>query len=97
MSNRYQLTSTKHILLLIQPIPILPSTILLVELKELKEQIKDSYGKDIIKTSASSMGTPILFMRNKDSALIMHTDYKQRNKVIVKNKYTWQKFDDSFD
>lgn len=43
------------------------------------------------------MGTPILFMRNKDSALIMHTDYKQQNKVIVKNKYTWQKFDDSFD
>jgi len=57
------------------------------ELKELKEQLKDLLDKGFIRPSTSPWGASVLFVRNKDGSLWMCIDYRQLNKVTIKNKY----------
>ena len=66
------------------------------ELRELKEQLKDILDKRFIRPSVSPWGTPILFMRKKDSSLRMCIEHRQLNKVTVKNKYPLSRIDDLF-
>ncbi|KAH0679850.1 hypothetical protein KY284_020935 [Solanum tuberosum] len=66
------------------------------ELKELKEQLKDLLDKGFIRPSVSSWGAPVLFVRKKDGSLRMCIDYRQLNKVTIKNKYPLPKIDDLF-
>ena len=58
-----------------QPISIPPYKMALVELKELKEQLKDLLDKGFIRPSISLWGTPVLFVKKKDSSLRMCIDY----------------------
>ncbi|KAH0776452.1 hypothetical protein KY290_007863 [Solanum tuberosum] len=67
------------------------------ELKELKEQLKDLLAKGFIRPSVSPWGAPILFVRKKDCSLRMCIDYRQLNKVTIKNKYPLPRIDDLFD
>ena len=67
------------------------------ELKELKEQLKDLLDKGFIRPSVSPWGAPILFVRKKDGSLCMCIDYRQLNKVTIKNKYPLPRIDDLFD
>ena len=67
------------------------------ELKELKEQLKDLLDKGFIRPSVSPWGAPVLFVRKKDGSLRMCIDYRQLNKVTVKNKYPLPRIDDLFD
>ena len=64
------------------------------ELKELKEQLKDLLDKVFIRHSISPWGAPLLFVRKKDGSLRMFIDYRQFNKVTIKNKYHIPKIDD---
>ncbi|KAF3637893.1 RNA-directed DNA polymerase -like protein [Capsicum annuum] len=80
-----------------QPISILPYKMAPVELKELKEKLRDLLDKGFIKPSVSPKGTPFLFVRKKDSSLRMCIDYRQLNKVTAKNKYPLPRIDDLFD
>ena len=68
-----------------------------VELKELKEQLKDLLNKGFIRPSISPWGAPVLFVKKKDGSLRMCIDYRQLNKVTIKNKYPIPKIDDMFD
>ena len=43
------------------------------------------------------MGTPVLFVKKKDGSLRMCIDYRQLNKVIIKNKYPLPRIGDLFD
>ena len=43
------------------------------------------------------MGALVLFVKKKDGTLILCIDYRQLNKVIVKNKYPFPRIDDLFD
>ncbi|MDV3190830.1 MAG: hypothetical protein Q8838_02920, partial [Candidatus Phytoplasma australasiaticum] len=70
-----------------QPISIPPYRIAPEELKELKEQLKDLFEKVFFQPSTSPWGAPILFVRKKDGSLRMCIDYRQLNKVTIKNKY----------
>jgi hypothetical protein len=45
----------------------------------------------------SPWGAPILFVKKKNGTLILCIDFRQLNKVIVKNKYSLLKIDDLFD
>ena len=67
------------------------------ELKELKEQLKDHLDKGFIRPSISPWGAPVLFVKKKDGSLRMCIDYRQLNKVTIKNKYPIPRIDDLFD
>ena len=60
-----------------QPISILPYKMDPIELKELKEQLKDLLDKGFIRPIISPWGAPVLFVKNKDGSLRMCIDYIQ--------------------
>ena len=68
-----------------------------VELKELKDQLKDLLDKGFIIPNISPWGVPVLFVRKKNSSLKMCIVYRQLNKVTIKNKYHIPRIDDLFD
>ena len=69
----------------------------LAELKELKFQLKDLLDKRFIQPSISPWGTPVLVLKNKDGSLRMCIDYRQLNKVTIKNKYLLPRIENLFD
>ncbi|KAH0678949.1 hypothetical protein KY284_020034 [Solanum tuberosum] len=80
-----------------QPILIPPYIMASAELKELKEKLKDLLDKGFIRPSISPWGDPVLFMKKNEGSLIMFIDYRQLNKVTIKNKYPIPGIDDLFD
>jgi len=52
--------------------------------------------KGYIRPSVSPLGTPILFMKKKDGILKIFIDYRQLNKVTIKNMYPLPRIDDLF-
>ncbi|KAH0637918.1 hypothetical protein KY289_037833 [Solanum tuberosum] len=80
-----------------RPISIPPYRMAPAELKDLKEQLKDLLDKGFIRPSVSPWGAPVLFVRKKDGFLRMCIDYRQLNKVTIKNKYPHPRIDDLFD
>ena len=80
-----------------QPIAIPPYRMAPAELKELKEQLRDLLDKGFIRPSCSPWGAPVLFVKKKDGSFRLCIDYRQLNKVTVKNKYPLPRIDDLFD
>ena len=68
-----------------------------VELKELKLQLQELLEKGFIHLSASLWGALVLFVKKKDGTLWLCVDYRQLNKMTVKNKYPLPRIDDLFD
>ena len=66
------------------------------ELKELKSQLQELLDKGFIRPSVSPWGAPVLFVKKKDGTLRMCIDYRQINKVIMKNKYPLPRIEDLF-
>ena len=64
------------------------------ERKELKVQLKDLLDKSFIRPSISPWGAPVLFVKKKDGSFRMCIDYRQLNKVTIKNKYPIPRIDD---
>ena len=79
------------------PISIVPYQMAPTELKELKAQLQDLLDKDFIRPSTSPWGAPVLFVKKKDGTLRLCIDYRQLNKVTIKNKYSLLRIDDLFD
>ncbi|GJU32994.1 putative reverse transcriptase domain-containing protein [Tanacetum coccineum] len=67
------------------------------EMKELSEQLQELSDKGFIRPSSSPSGTPVLFVKNKDGSFRMCIDYRELNKLIVKNRYPLLRIDDLFD
>ncbi|KAL5821813.1 hypothetical protein ACOSQ3_023695 [Xanthoceras sorbifolium] len=67
------------------------------ELKELKIQLQELLDKGFIRPSVSPWGAPVLFVKKKDGSLRLCIDYRQLNKLTVKNKYPLPRIDDLFD
>ena len=65
-----------------------------VELKELKLQLQELLEKGFIRPSVSLWGAPVLFVTKKDGTLRLCIDYRQLNKLTVKNKYLLPRIDD---
>ena len=68
-----------------------------IELKELKLQLQELLEKGFIRPSVSPWGAPVLFVKKKDGTLWLCIDYRQLNKLTVKNKYPLPRIDDLFD
>ncbi|EOX93994.1 DNA/RNA polymerases superfamily protein [Theobroma cacao] len=79
------------------PISIPPYRMAPAELKELKVQLQDLVDKGFIRSSISPWGAPVLFVKKKDGTLRLCIDYRQLNRVTIKNKYPLPWIDDLFD
>nr|GEX14457.1 putative reverse transcriptase domain-containing protein [Tanacetum cinerariifolium] len=66
------------------------------ELKELSEQLKELFKKGFIRPSSSPWGAPVLFVKKKDGSFRMCIDYRELNKLTIKNKYPLPRIDDLF-
>nr|GEX83811.1 hypothetical protein [Tanacetum cinerariifolium] len=64
---------------------------------ELSSQLKELQDKGFIQPSSSSWGTPVLFVKKKDGSFKMCIDYRELNKLTVKNRYPLFRIDDLFD
>ncbi|CAL2256384.1 unnamed protein product [Prunus armeniaca] len=53
--------------------------------------------KGFIRPSFSPWGAPVLFVKKKDGTMRLCIDYRQLNKVTVRNKYPLPRIDDLFD
>ncbi|GJT57278.1 putative reverse transcriptase domain-containing protein [Tanacetum coccineum] len=67
------------------------------EMKELMSQLQKLLDKGFIRPSSSPWGAPILFVKKKDGSMRMCIDYRELNKVTVKNVYPLPRIDDLFD
>jgi len=67
------------------------------KLIELKMQLQDLLDKNYISPNVSPYGAPILFVKKKDGTLRMYMDYRQLNKLTIKNKYPLPRIDELFD
>eukprot|EP00253_Pinus_taeda_P014522 PITA_14522 len=67
------------------------------ELTELKMQLQELLDKNYIRPSVSPWGAPVLFVKKKDGTFRMCIDYRQLNKLTIKNKYPLPRIDELFD
>ncbi|KAJ9544945.1 hypothetical protein OSB04_024652 [Centaurea solstitialis] len=67
------------------------------EMQELSNQLEELIEKGFIWPSSSPWGAPILFVKKKDGTLRMCIDYRELNKLTVKNRYLLPRIDDLFD
>ncbi|GJS79276.1 putative reverse transcriptase domain-containing protein [Tanacetum coccineum] len=67
------------------------------EMKELSEQLQELSNKGFIRPSSSPWGAPVLFFKKNDGSFRMCIDYRELNKLTVKNRYPLSRIDDLFD
>ncbi|KAI3704115.1 hypothetical protein L1987_74328 [Smallanthus sonchifolius] len=67
------------------------------EMQELASQIQELSDKGFIRPSHSPWGAPVLFVKKKDGSFRMCIDYRELNKLTVKNCYPLPRIDDLFD
>ena len=68
-----------------------------VELQELRVQLHELLDKGFIRPSTSPWGAPVLFAKKKDKTLRLSIDFRQLNRVTVKNRYPLPRIDDLLD
>ncbi|GJS65063.1 putative reverse transcriptase domain-containing protein [Tanacetum coccineum] len=87
-------------------IDLIPGALLVVKssyrlapskMQELSNQLKELQEKGFIRPSHSPWGAPVLFVKKKDDALRMCIDYRELNKLTIKNRYPLPRIDDLFD
>ncbi|GKA31048.1 hypothetical protein Tco_0717353, partial [Tanacetum coccineum] len=69
-----------------QPISKAPYRMAPVELKELKDQLQELLERGFIRPSVSSWGAPVLFVKKKDGSMRLCIDYRELNRIMVRNK-----------
>ena len=79
------------------PISIAPYRMSPIELAELKKQLEELLDKQFIRPSVSPWGAPVLLVKKKDGTMRLCVDYRQLNKVTIKNKYPLPRIDDLMD
>ncbi|KAK2452021.1 putative mitochondrial protein [Trifolium repens] len=79
------------------PISMAPYRMSASELGELKKQLEELLKKKFIRPSVSPWGAPVLLVKKKEGSMRLCVDYRQLNKVTVKNKYPLPRIDDLMD
>ncbi|GJS26712.1 putative reverse transcriptase domain-containing protein [Tanacetum coccineum] len=67
------------------------------EIEEFSVQLQELLEKGFIHPSSSPWGAPVLFVKKKDGSFRMCRDYRELNKLTVKNRYPLSKINDLFD
>nr|GFA76680.1 putative reverse transcriptase domain-containing protein [Tanacetum cinerariifolium] len=81
----------------VAPVARAPYRLAPSEMKELAEQLKELSDKGFIRPSSSPWGAPVLFVKKKDGSFRMCIDYRELNKLMIKNRYPLPRIDDLFD
>ncbi|GJR47292.1 putative reverse transcriptase domain-containing protein [Tanacetum coccineum] len=81
----------------VAPVARAPYRLTPSEMKELSEQLQELSDKGFIRPSSSPWGAPVLFVKKKDGSFRMCIDYRELNKLTVKNRYPLPRIDDLFD
>ena len=79
------------------PVSMTPHRMTPVELQELRVQLQELLDKGFIRPCTSPGGAPVLFAKKKDKTLQLCIDYRQLNRVTIKNRYPLLRIDDLFD
>ena len=80
-----------------RPIARAPYRMAPAEMRELRDQIEQLLGQGFIRRSTSPWGAPVLFVKKRDGSLRLCVDYRELNKVTIRNKYPLPRIDDLFD
>ncbi|GJW75757.1 putative reverse transcriptase domain-containing protein [Tanacetum coccineum] len=67
------------------------------ELEELSGQLKELNDKGFIRPISLPWGAPVLFVKKKNGSFRMCIDYRELNKLTVKNRYPLPRIDDLFE
>ncbi|GJY29311.1 putative nucleotidyltransferase, ribonuclease H [Tanacetum coccineum] len=67
------------------------------EMQELSNQLQELTDRGFIRPSTSPWGAPVLFVKKKDGSFRMCIDYRELNKLTIKNRYPLPRIDDLFD
>ena len=79
------------------PISMNPHRMATVKLHELKVQLQELLNQGFIRPCTSSWVAPVLFVKQKDKTLRLCIDYRQLNRVTIKNRYSLPRINDLFD
>ncbi|MCI00567.1 RNA-directed DNA polymerase (Reverse transcriptase), partial [Trifolium medium] len=80
-----------------KPVSMAPYRMSTSELTELKKQLEELLEKKFVRPSVSPWGAPVLLVKKKDGSMRLCVDYRQLNKVTIKNKYPLPRIDDLMD
>jgi len=80
-----------------KPVSMAPYRMSASELAELKKQLEDLLDKKFVRPSVSPWGAPVLLVKKKDGSMRLCIDYRQLNKVTIKNIYPLPRIDDLMD
>ncbi|GKA60412.1 putative reverse transcriptase domain-containing protein [Tanacetum coccineum] len=69
------------------PVARAPYRLTLSEMQELSDQLQELTDRGFIRPSTSPWGDPVLFVKKKDGSFRMCFDYRELNKLTVKNRY----------
>nr|GEY68304.1 putative reverse transcriptase domain-containing protein [Tanacetum cinerariifolium] len=67
------------------------------KMQELSNQLQELADRGFIHPSTSPWGAPVLFVKKKDGSIRMCIDYRELNKLTVKNRYPLPRINDLFD
>nr|GEW78318.1 putative reverse transcriptase domain-containing protein [Tanacetum cinerariifolium] len=67
------------------------------DIQELSNQLQELAYRGFIRPSTSPWGAPVLFVKKKDGSFRMWIDYRELNKLTVKNRYPLPRIDNLFD
>nr|GEU61465.1 reverse transcriptase domain-containing protein [Tanacetum cinerariifolium] len=67
------------------------------EMEELSGQLKELQDKGFIRPSSLPWGAPIIFVKKRDGSFRICIDYRELNKLTIKNHYPLLRIDDLFD
>nr|GEU43307.1 putative reverse transcriptase domain-containing protein [Tanacetum cinerariifolium] len=67
------------------------------KMQELSDHLQELADRGFIRPSTSPWGAPVLFVKKKDRSFRMCIDYRELNKLIIKNRYPLPGIDDLFD
>ena len=76
---------------------MIPHRMAPVELQELRVQLKELLDKRFIRPSTSPWGASVLVAKKKGKTLRLCVDYRQLNRVTIKNRYLLSRSDNLFD
>ncbi|GKB89156.1 putative reverse transcriptase domain-containing protein [Tanacetum coccineum] len=79
------------------PVARAPYRLAPAELQELSTQLQELSDRGFIRPSSSPWGAPVLFVKKKDGSFQMCIDYRELNRLTVKNRYPLPRIDDLFD